>query len=220
MNANSAAGEGGGDRRAGRRRLAPERSRQQILDAATALVAEHGPDAVTLAQVAAAAGVTRGLVSHYFGTHRGLVREVLRAEDARHRERVRARVADDAGVPYAARMLDVVFATLDDERYLRLWAWSALHPEHGTLATDGLAGIADMMEAGLRAALPADRVPSRDRIEAVLLLGMSGAYGYALGGRSWQSALGHDPDDAARSAAFRSALSAAVAAYLVGEETA
>lgn len=217
---NVASDDAAAGRRDGRRRLTPERSRQEILDAATALVAEHGPDAVTLAQVAAAAGVTRGLVSHYFGTHRGLVREVLRAEDARHRERVRARVADDAGVPYATRMLDVVFATLTDERYLRLWAWSALHPEHGTLATDGLTGIADMMEAGLRAALPADRVPSRERIEAVLLLGMSGAYGYALGGRSWQSALGHDPDDPGRAAAFRSALSAAVAAYLVGEEAA
>ncbi|MFE5292583.1 TetR/AcrR family transcriptional regulator [Isoptericola sp. NPDC056618] len=203
-----------------RRRRSPEQARQEILDAATTLVAEHGPDGVTLAKVARAAGVTRGLVSHYFGTYAGLVRAVLREEDTHHRERVRARVADDAGVPYAARMLDVVFATLDDERYLRLWAWSALHPEHGTLATDGLAGVADVMEAGLRAALPADRVPSRDRIEAVLLVGMSGAYGYALGGRSWQSALGHDPGDPERATAFRAALSAAVAAYLVGEETA
>jgi AcrR family transcriptional regulator len=217
---NASAPDAGEGRRRGRRRLTPERSRQQILDAATGLVAERGPDAVTLAQVAVAAGVTRGLVGHYFGSHRGLVREVLRAEDARHRARVRAQVADDAGVPYADRMLDVVFATLDDERYLRLWAWSALHPEHGALASDGLAGIADMVEAGLRAALPADRVPSRDRIEAVLLLGMSGAYGYALGGRSWQSALGHDPDDPLRAAAFRSALAAAVAADRGGEEDA
>jgi len=204
--------------RPGRRRRSPEQARQEILDAATGLVAAHGPDGVTLARVAAAAGVTRGLVSHYFGTYQGLVRAVLRAEDARHRERVRARVADDAGVPYAARMLDVVFATLADEQYLRLWTWSALHPEHGTLAGGTLAGIADTMEAGLRAALPPDRVPARDRIEAVLLVGMSGAYGYALGGRSWQAALGHDPDDPGRAEAFRAALSAAVATYLLAGE--
>ncbi|MEL7977467.1 TetR/AcrR family transcriptional regulator [Isoptericola sp. F-RaC21] len=201
-----------------RRRRSPEQARQEILDAATALVAEHGPDGVTLARVARAAGVTRGLVSHYFGTYAGLVREVLRQEDARHRERVLARVRDDAGVPYAARMLDVVFATLADEQYLRLWTWSALHPEHGTIAAGGLAGIADTMEAGLRAALPAERVPSRDRVEAVLLLGMAGAYGYALGGRSWQSALGHDPDDPRRAENFRDALTRAVAAHLVAEE--
>jgi AcrR family transcriptional regulator len=213
MTANNGAG-----RAATRRRRTPEQARQEILDAATGLIAEHGPDGVTLARVAATAGVARGLVSHYFGTYGSLVREVLRQEDARHRERVRARVADDDGVPYAARMLDVVFTTLADEQYLRLWAWSALHPEHGVLASDGLAGIADMMEAGLRSALPADRVPTRERIEAVLLLGMSGAYGYALGGRAWEAALGHDPDDPHRGEAFRVALSAAVAGYLLAQE--
>ncbi|MGF6823637.1 AcrR family transcriptional regulator [Microbacterium sp. ZKA21] len=201
-----------------RRRRSPERSRQEILEAAAGLISERGPDAVTLAQIADAAGVTRGLVSHYFGTYRELVREVVRQEDARHRERVRSTVADDAGVPYASRMLDVVFDTVADERYLRLWTWSALNPEHGTVSTGGLAGIADMMEQGLRQALRAERVPSRERIEAVLLLGISSAYGYALGGRSWQSALGHDPDDPQQEVSFRTALSAAVAAYLVGGE--
>lgn len=198
-----------------RRRRTPGQARQEILSAATRLIAEKGPHSVTLADIAEAAGVTRGLVSHYFGTYRALVRTVLQAEDARHRDRVRAQVADDAGVPYAANMLDVVFATLTDEQYLRLWTWSALHPEHGTLSPGGLAEVADLMESGLRSALPPEKMPSRRRIEAVLLLGMAGAYGYALGGPSWETALGHDPDDSARSSAFHEALSVAVSAYLV-----
>ena len=77
-----------------------------------------------------------------------------------------------------------------------------------------------MMEAGLRAALPAERVPSRDRVEAVLLLGLSGAYGYALGGTSWQRALGHDPDDPERTTRVRAVLSSVVAAYLMAQDAA
>ena len=48
-------------------RLAPARRSDEILDAANALFAERGYDEVSVEDIAHAAGVTRGLVHHYFG---------------------------------------------------------------------------------------------------------------------------------------------------------
>lgn len=53
------------------------RSRAAILDAAEALFAEHGFDAVTLAQIGAAAGVSRGTPGYFFGTKEALYRLVV-----------------------------------------------------------------------------------------------------------------------------------------------
>jgi AcrR family transcriptional regulator len=47
--------------------LAPAQRREQILDAANALFAERGYDEVSIEDIASSAGVTRGLVHHYFG---------------------------------------------------------------------------------------------------------------------------------------------------------
>ena len=48
-------------------RLDPGQRREQILDAANALFAERAYDEVSIEDIASAAGVTRGLVHHYFG---------------------------------------------------------------------------------------------------------------------------------------------------------
>ena len=47
-------------------------SRAVIRDQALRLFAEYGPDAVSLRRVAAAAGVSPGLVAHHFGSRAGL----------------------------------------------------------------------------------------------------------------------------------------------------
>ena len=54
-----------------------DRSRGAILDAAEQLFAEHGFDAVTLAQIGAAAGVSRGTPGYFFGTKQALYRVVM-----------------------------------------------------------------------------------------------------------------------------------------------
>ena len=48
-------------------RLDPGQRREQILDAANALLAQRPYDEVSIDDIANAAGVTRGLVHHYFG---------------------------------------------------------------------------------------------------------------------------------------------------------
>ena len=60
-------------------RLGPEARREQILGAARGLFEEAGYDPVSMTDVAGAAGVTRGLVHHYFRSKRTLYLEVVRS---------------------------------------------------------------------------------------------------------------------------------------------
>jgi AcrR family transcriptional regulator len=200
-----------------RRRRTPEQARKEILDAAADLIARHGPDGVGLRRVAGAAGVTHGLVTHYFGTYRALVQAVVRRENERQRERVRDRMRADDGVPYAEGMTKVLFDTLTDERYVRLWTWSQLDAGDLDTASANLAELVDGIERGVRSVLPDPARPDRARIEAVVLLALSSAYGYALGRRSWLAGLGHDPDDPRHDEAFRAVLSSALATQLAGK---
>lgn len=62
------------------RRLDPETRRQQIVAAAARLYAVRPYDQVSNAELAAAAGVARGLIHHYFGTKRELFLEVMRSQ--------------------------------------------------------------------------------------------------------------------------------------------
>lgn len=60
------------------RRLAPAERREQILLVADEVFRAHPYDEVSLDQIADAAGITRGLISHHFGTKRELYVEVVR----------------------------------------------------------------------------------------------------------------------------------------------
>ncbi len=60
------------------RRLAPDERRAQILRAADEIFRAHPYDEVSLDSIAEAAGITRGLINHHFGTKRELYVEVVR----------------------------------------------------------------------------------------------------------------------------------------------
>jgi len=61
------------------RRLGPDERRSEILAAAIRSFGEQPYASVQMAAVARDAGVTRGLLNHYFGTKRDLYLEVVRA---------------------------------------------------------------------------------------------------------------------------------------------
>lgn len=199
-----------------RRRRTPGQARAEILDAATDLIARRGPDSASLRQVAEAAGVTHGLVTHYFGTYQNLVGAVLHRASERQRERIREHMRAEDGIPYADRVIPELFRALADERYVRLWAWGMLHPDASQAGSAGLAGFVDAFEHGVGLALTGANRPDRARIEQVVLLGLSAAYGYALGKRSWLTGLGHDPADPRGDEAFADTLAMVVAAHLDG----
>lgn len=60
------------------RRLGPDERRNQILACAVRLFGERPYAAVSTTEIAAEAGVARGLLNHYFGTKRDLYLEVVR----------------------------------------------------------------------------------------------------------------------------------------------
>lgn len=66
-----------GQQRTTRTVLEPERRRAELLDAAERTYAERGISRTTVSDVARAAGVTRGLVYHYFPTAQDLLDGVL-----------------------------------------------------------------------------------------------------------------------------------------------
>jgi AcrR family transcriptional regulator len=55
-----------------------EETERKVIAAATALIAEHGSRALTLAEVGEAAGYSRGIVSHHFGSRENLLIAVMR----------------------------------------------------------------------------------------------------------------------------------------------
>jgi AcrR family transcriptional regulator len=84
-------------------RLDPAARRDQILDAANALFAERAYDEVSIEDIANSAGVTRGLVHHYFGGRKDVYIGLLERLGALREEKIeppvgrsaRARLADD-----------------------------------------------------------------------------------------------------------------------------
>ena len=90
-------------------RLDPGQRRDQILDAANALFAERSFDEVSVEDIASAAGVTRGLVHHYFGGRKEVYIALLERLGAVREEGLRPPVGRNA----RARVEDSVSRWLD-----------------------------------------------------------------------------------------------------------
>lgn len=175
-------------------RRTPEAAREHILEAARALIAEHGPDAVGLKDVGAAAGVSHTLVVHYFGGYEALVQEVLRSGIQRFRAMMLERVASDGPLDPGA-WIGIVFDELRNETAGRLLLWALLShrldgPDAYFHKEQGLRLVCDALETRLQAAFGAV-APDRATIETTLVLGIAASWGYALGSHALWGALGH-----------------------------
>jgi AcrR family transcriptional regulator len=92
-------------------RLDPRQRREQILDAANALFAEGSYDQVSVEDIASSAGVTRGLVHHYFGGRKEVYIALLERLGAMREEQLPPSVGRSA----RARLADTV------SRWLECW---------------------------------------------------------------------------------------------------
>ena len=90
-------------------RLDPAQRREQMLDAANELFAERGYEEVSVEDIARSAGVTRGLVHHYFGGRKEVYVALLERLDAVREEPLRPPVGRSA----RARVADSVSRWLD-----------------------------------------------------------------------------------------------------------
>jgi len=175
-----------------RKRCAPEVAREELLDAAERVFADHQPDQVGLKEVAAEAGVSHALITHYFGSYAGLIEVTLERRVRALRERLIARLRE-AGDP--RELLGLLFHALEDPVHVRLMRW-LLASERPTAAhafvfrDRGLQQIAGQVAHALR---PSPSPEFVARLELALLTAVSAAYGYAIGKHALVSALGRPP---------------------------
>jgi len=101
--------------------------RQQLIDAAISSIHEHGFTSATVARIARKAGVSTGIVHHYFADKNDLLAATMRAMlDILRREAVeRMRVAKDP----TARIYAIIHACYGDEQFAEevFSAWLALY---------------------------------------------------------------------------------------------
>src|SRR6516164_343564 len=85
--------------RPARRTQAERRSEaeQGLLDAALRLFARKGVETTTLAEIGDAAGYSRGLANHHFGSKAALVERLAERSRARFQARFRTQFRDRAG---------------------------------------------------------------------------------------------------------------------------
>lgn len=97
-----------------RERADAARNRAAILRAAERLLVEHGPDRVSLEQVAQAAGVGKGTVFHRFGSRSGLMRALLEDRVRRLTEGIETGPPPlGPGAPATDRLLAFLDAVID-----------------------------------------------------------------------------------------------------------
>ena len=107
-------------------RLDPGQRRDQILDAANALFAERGYDEVSIEDIASSAGVTRGLVHHYFGGRKEVYIGLLERIGTMREEQL----PPPAGRSARARLADDVSRWLDwTEQNRTIWLGTIAHGE-------------------------------------------------------------------------------------------
>src|SRR5207245_1576454 len=123
----------------------PARSRQSILDTAERLFAERGYEATSMAQIGAAAGLSRGAPGYFFRSKEALYRAVLdRLFDELREKMIRPRLVGDLADGRAvveAAMSEYVDLLYDHPRFIALMEREVLNggrrlarmPEHAAL---------------------------------------------------------------------------------------
>lgn len=203
-----------------RRRRTPEEAQEEILAAAERVLAREGPDRAGLKAVAAEAGVSHALVTHYFGTYEALVGEVFARNNRALATSVIEALAAGGGplspAEIVARFADAVAAPAR----VRLLAYAFLQQDRvlpGPAPPTALPALVDAIAenaADLARArgLPA---PSRDDVAIALLVGLSAIQWYGLSKPRVLDAIGlprgQETDDR-----FKAALGGMIDAYLLG----
>lgn len=107
------------------RREGEERRRQDLIEATLDCVAERGLQGATLRTIALRAGVTAGLIRHYFPGKEELVQAAYATLVGRMTEQAKAALAMDGATPrqrLAAFVTANLKAPIVDQRVFSLWA--------------------------------------------------------------------------------------------------
>ena len=134
-----------------------EERRAKVVGLAYELVADKGVEALTFREIAAVAGCSTSIVSHYFGNKNELLFSVYQVANQRATERLQATLA--AGAPLAECFETILPIGDDARRNWRVWLafWARAHldaayfAERQRAAQDSLALYREMIAAHLDA---------------------------------------------------------------------
>lgn len=202
-------------------RRAPEEARAHILDAADRVFSEHLPDAVGLKEIAAEAGVSHGLVTHYFGTYDALVAAALERRIARLRDTVVGIVAEAAArgalgeLDLFAEHRRALRAAAREPATARLAVWAVMsgHADEADFFPARMKGLKILVDAVVaRGDFPA---ASREDVEFALATQSAMVIVWSFGKNALAGALGKTPSSEL-DADFERRLDAMIAGYLGG----
>lgn len=162
------------------RRRGREGTVEALVEAARALFAERGPDAVSLRDIARRAGVNHGLIHHYIGSRDDLLRLVF----ARSTDEARREVEDTGDVTAALQALRRLGEGSSD--YSRLLAWALLEGHDPAEFHGRSAALDAVVRAGGR--------DSRD-LRVAIAMAMVQTLGWKLFGRYAVVAAGLGDED-------------------------
>lgn len=192
------------------KRRSPEEARALLMDAAEGLFAERGPDAFGLRDIAQKAGVSHGLITHYFKTYEGLVEAVFARRAERVAGAVVARLEQAAGAPAALELVTLLLAAVSEPAHLRLVAWAALSGRSQSIdflpgRQRGLRLVADAVfrAAKARAEAKGTPAPSSEDVDYAIVLALCATYGYGLGKTPFLRALGRKVESSTDEAVMR-----------------
>lgn len=186
------------------RQVDHEQRRREIADALWRVVADEGVDAVSLRKVAGAAGVSMGLVQHYFHTRDEMLLfafEVVGLRVAEECGQALARI-DDPGPRDRVRVLLTQWLPIDDRRLREARALlTYMISGHDDVITRSVRDGVVALRAHVASEIAAAGAAEDPEMATTVLLGLAdGLTAHVLGA-------GLDPDDAVR--ALDTALDAA-----------
>lgn len=170
-------------------RRSPEAARENILAAAEALLVEHGPQAIKLADVAKAAGVVHANVIHHFGSIAGVETALMERMIRQLADKIIAGFNEEGATPgFGAQAL---FDAFEAKGAARLAAWLELTGE-GRRMTLVRAVVDQVVQTRLAREVVADREAAVDFILLNIIL----AIGVGLFGPTLSELLGRPPERA------------------------
>ena len=181
-----------------RKRLSPEASRLAALEAASTLLIEAGPQAVTLKAVAARIGRTHANLLHHFGSAAGLQKALAGHLAAQVCDAIAEIILENnEGEPNVGRVVDMTFDAFNQRGDGALEMWMMLSGNEDALdpVIDAIHDLVDEIGEGHE-----DHQMHEDTLHLVLM-----AMGDALLGAPLAKSLGL-PDTAARAIATRTML--------------
>jgi AcrR family transcriptional regulator len=187
----------------GRRRRTAEEAREEILDAAEAVIVSVGPAGLRLQEVAAEVGVSHPTVLHHFGSREQLIGGVMtRALERMQSELLHRITRADGGEASAIDVLELTADAFDVRGYGRLIAWFVLSGYDTSSIQRRIATAADVIHEKRRARFEREgrQPPPREDTLFIVMLATLALFGESVAGDAYrQSAgLGHDPDAKSR----------------------